>query len=287
MSNVLFDTPGPRARARNRVVSLVSLVLVLAAIGYVLYRFYLTGQFDASKWDWLLYEQIQLSLLDALWKTLSAFATGAVLSLVFGALFALGRVSDRAWIRVPAGAVVELFRALPLVILIFFLYYAAPSIGFDVGQFWSVVLGLMLYNGSVLAEVFRAGIASLPRGQTEAAYAIGLRKNQAMTSVVLPQALRAMLPAIVSQLVVLLKDTALGFLITYQELLYYARYLGGLPTLDRPIIPVSMVVAAMYISLCLLLTWFAHYLSKRSARTPKNKRTAANVDKPVTAALDE
>lgn len=286
MSNVLFDVPGPRARARNRVIGLVSTVLVLAAAGYVLFRFYKTGQFDASKWEWLLYEQIQLDLLGALWNTVSAFLVGALLSLLFGAVFALGRISDHAWLRVPAGAVVEFFRALPLVILIFFLYYAAPSLGLNFGQFWSVVLGLTLYNGSVLAEVFRAGIASLARGQSEAAYAIGLRKSQVMIHVVLPQALRAMLPAIVSQLVVLLKDTALGFLITYQELLYYARYLGGLPTLDRPIIPVSMVVAAMYIAMCLLLAWLAAYLSRRNLRA-KKARPGAVGKEPVTTTLEE
>lgn len=286
MSNVLFDVPGPRARARNRVIGLVSTVLVLAAAGYVLFRFYKTGQFDASKWEWLLYEQIQLDLLGALWNTVSAFLVGALLSLLFGAVFALGRISDHAWLRVPAGAVVEFFRALPLVILIFFLYYAAPSLGLNFGQFWSVVLGLTLYNGSVLAEVFRAGIASLARGQSEAAYAIGLRKSQVMIHVVLPQALRAMLPAIVSQLVVLLKDTALGFLITYQELLYYARYLGGLPTLDRPIIPVSMVVAAMYIAMCLLLAWLAAYLSRRNLRAKKARPGAAGKE-PVTTTLEE
>lgn len=275
MSDVLFDVPGPRARARNRLVGMAAVAVVAAGLGYVVWRFYSTGQFDASKWEWLLYEQIQLDVLGALWKTVSAFLVGVVLSLLFGAVFALGRLSEHAWLRVPSATVVEFFRALPLVILIFFLYYAAPGIGLNLGQFWSVVLGLMLYNGSVLAEVFRAGIAALPRGQSEAAYALGLRKSQVMIEVVLPQALRAMLPAIISQMVVLLKDTALGFLITYQELLYYARYLGGLPTLDRPIIPVSIVVAAMYISMCLLLTWLATYLDRRNRRGKKTKQITA------------
>ncbi|WP_190817386.1 amino acid ABC transporter permease [Saccharopolyspora pogona] len=282
MSSVLFDTPGPRARVRNRLISVVSAVVVLALLGYVVLRFYATGQFDASKWEWLLYEQIQLELLGALWNTVRAFLMGAVLALAFGAVFALGRLSDHAWIRMPCTAIVEVFRAIPLVILIFFLYYAAPGLGVNFGQYWSVVLGLTLYNGSVLAEVFRAGVNALPAGQSEAAYSVGMRKSQVMGNVVLPQAVRVMLPAIVSQLVVLLKDSALGFLITYQELLYYARYLGGIPTLDRPIIPVSLVVAAIYISICLLLTWFANYLDRRNRRTKKTKQIA-----PATTPLTE
>ncbi|MER5394826.1 amino acid ABC transporter permease, partial [Saccharopolyspora sp. NPDC002686] len=274
MSSVLFDIPGPRARARNRLISIISTIVVLALLGYVVLRFYSTGQFDASKWEWLLYEQIQIELLGALWNTVRAFLMGALFALVFGAVFALGRLSDHSWIRVPCGFVVELFRAIPLVVLIFFLYYAAPTLGVNFGQYWSVVLGLTLYNGSVLAETFRAGVTALPKGQTEAAYSIGMRKNQVMRTVVLPQAVRMMLPAIISQLVVLLKDSALGFLITYQELLYYARYLGGIPTLDRPIIPVSLVVAAIYISMCLLLTWFATYLDRRNRRTKKTRQLA-------------
>jgi glutamate transport system permease protein len=135
-----------------------------------------------------------------------------------------------------------------------------------VSPFAAVVAGLTLYNGSVLAEVFRAGILALPRGQSEAAFALGLRKTQVTRFVLFPQALRAMLPAVVSQLVVLLKDTALGFLITYAELLYYAKYLGAQPVLDRPLIPVTIVVAAMYIGLNILLSLLAGYLERRNRR---------------------
>ena len=125
------------------------------------------------------------------------------------------------------------------------MYYAAPQAGLQLGVFWSLVVGLTLYNGSVLAEVFRAGVLSVPRGQREAANALGLRRNQVMRAVLLPQAVRAMLPTIVSQLVVLLKDTALGFLITYQELLFETRYLGSLAEFERPIIPTALVIGAV------------------------------------------
>ncbi|TMZ52883.1 amino acid ABC transporter permease, partial [Klebsiella pneumoniae] len=165
----------------------------------------------------------------------------------------------------PATLVVEFFRAVPLVVMIFFFHY-----GLALGApFYSVVLGLTLYNGSVLAEVFRAGILSLPKGQSEAAYAIGMRKTQVMRLVLLPQALRAMLPAIISQLVVLLKDTALGFLITYEELLLYARYLGSMLEFDRPLIPITIVVGAMYIIMCLALTGVAKWLESRNRRSEK------------------
>ncbi|MBW4722256.1 amino acid ABC transporter permease [Saccharothrix obliqua] len=277
-ASVLFDVPGPRARLRYRLYGVVGVVALVALLGFIVYRFAESGQFEAQKWGWIQYEYVQLKLLDALWNTVRAFAVGAVLAMVFGAVFAAGQLSDHRIIRVPSLVVVELFRAVPLVVMIFIFHY-----GIGLGTpFYSVVLGLTLYNGSVLAEVFRAGVLSLPRGQSEAAYAVGMRKTQVMMFVLLPQAVRAMLPAIISQLVVLLKDSALGFLITYEELLYQARYLGGSFEFGRPLVPITIVVAAIYIAMCLLLTWFAHYLQKRNRR---NKKVLPEAEKPAEDAV--
>lgn len=269
MTAVLYDIPGPRARARNRALGYAGVVAVLVAIAYVVYRFAVTGQFEGRKWEFITFEAIQYLILDALLATLSAFAVAAVLSLAAGALFAAARLSEHAWVRSPATAVVESFRALPVLIMIFFIYFALPPVGINISTFWAVVLGLTLYNGSVLAEIFRAGILALPRGQSEASYALGMGKTQMMTNVLLPQALRAMLPTIVSQLVVVLKDTALGFLIGYPELLFVTRTLGSQGQFDFPIIPVAIVVAAIYIVMCLLLSALASYLEKRTRRSPR------------------
>ncbi|MEU4448537.1 amino acid ABC transporter permease [Actinosynnema sp. NPDC050801] len=280
MSSVLFDVPGPRARLRHRLYAVLGVTLLVAAIGFVVLRFAQSGQFDGQKWTWIQYEKVQTDLLDALLNTLKAFGAGAVLALLFGAVFAAGQMSDHKVIRVPSMLVVELFRAVPLVVLIFVFHYGL-SLG---APFYSVVLGLTLYNGSVLAEVFRAGVLSLPRGQSEAAYAVGMRKTQVMNYVLLPQAVRAMLPAIISQLVVLLKDTALGFLITYEELLRYARFIGSIFEFGRPLVPVTIVVAAMYIAMCLLLTWLATYLEKRNRRDKKVIELERNPAEDVVAA---
>jgi glutamate transport system permease protein len=211
---------------------------VLAYIGW---RFYDSGQFTARKWEWLQYAYVQEQLVQAVLKTLQAFALGAVLALLFGAIFAAGRLSDHRPVRMVSGFIVELFRAIPLLILMFLFYYGLPVIGLKMSPYMAVVLGLMLYNGSVLAEVFRAGIQSLPRGQSEAAYALGM-----------------------------LKDTALGFLITYDELLRFAQFYGGQGTFSRPFVPTAIVVAAIYIAMCLLLAWLANYLQKRERRSKKH-----------------
>ena len=278
MTSVLYDLPGPRARARNRALGVLATVGIIALAGFIAYRFWATGQFESRKWEWLLYKDLQLQLVDALGATIRAFVVGALLALAFGFLFAVARLSEHAWLRAPAYAVVEFFRAIPLVVMIFFLFYAAPQAGLQLGVFWSLVVGLTLYNGSVLAEVIRAGVQSVPRGQREAAFALGLRKNQVMRSVLLPQAVRAMLPAIVSQLVVLLKDTALGFLITYQELLFEARYLGSLAEFGRPIIPTALVIGAIYISLCVVLSLLASYLEGRNRRQRLSQPTLPVLD---------
>jgi glutamate transport system permease protein len=284
MSNVLFDTPGPRARVRHRLFAVLGIVVLLAFVAYVVWRFYDSNQFTARKWDWIQYKVIQEDLASAVLATLQAFALGAVLALAFGAIFAAGRLSDHKPLRWVSGFIVELFRAIPLLILIFFFYYGLPTAGVKMTPYTAVVLGLMLYNGSVLAEVFRAGINALPKGQSEAAYALGMRKTQVMILILLPQALRSMMPTIISQLVVLLKDTALGFLITYEELLRFAQRIGGDGQFGRPFVPTALVVAAIYITLCLLLAWLANYLQRRERRSKKHIATPDEGTKDLAAA---
>jgi glutamate transport system permease protein len=273
MTAVLFDVPGPRARARYQLAAVAGGLIVVAVLAFVLIRFAQSGLFTAEQWDWITYERIQITLLQGLLATLRAFAVGAVLALAFGALFATARLSDHTWISTPAAAIVEFFRAIPLLILMFLLYF-----GMGISAFWAVVFGLMLYNGSVLAEVFRAGILAVPKGQSEAAYGLGLRKTQVMTAVLLPQALTAMLPTVISQLVVLLKDTALGFIIQYEELLFVGRQLGSQLQLDAPIIPVAIVIAIIYITMCMLLSLVATRAERWSRTRGHTSAEVAHAD---------
>ncbi|MFI1195728.1 amino acid ABC transporter permease [Micromonospora sp. NPDC020750] len=273
-ASVLYDLPGPRARRRNALLGVASLVGIVALLAWVGWKFYDTGQFEARKWEQFQYAAVQRELLAGLWATLKAAGIAAVLALLFGAVFASARLSDKWVLRAPATFMVELFRAIPLLILIFFGYYVPLQYGWSIDKLWALVIGLMLYNGSVLAEIFRAGINAVPYGQTEGAYAIGLRKNQVLRLILLPQAFRSMLPAIVSQLVVLLKDTALGFIITYPELLFVGKQIGGRLAFGLPYVPTYLIVGAIYIAICGLLSIFAWWLQKRMGRMP---RTAAKV----------
>ena len=261
---VLYDVPGPQARRRYRLYGLLGAVVLAGIAAFVIYRFADTGQFNAQKWKIFTYPRVRSSLFEGLTNTLRAFALGSVMALTWATVFAAGRLSDHAWVRWPSRMIIETFRLIPLVILIFLLYYGVTDAK---EKLWSLAVGLMLYNGSVLAETFRAGIEAVPKGQREAAYALGMRKSQVMRTVLLPQAIRSMLPAIVSQLVVLLKDTALGFLIVYDELLDQGKDLFSANEFERPVIPVSIVVAVVYITMCGLLAMLAKYLQRRMGRS--------------------
>jgi glutamate transport system permease protein len=276
MTSVLYDLPGPRATARNRVLGVVSSLGIVALLGYVGYRFYTTGQFDSIKWEQFEYQAVQDELLTGYLATLKVAGISAVLALAFGGLFATMRLSDHRAVRIPATLVVELFRAIPLLILIFFGFYIPLQYHWQIDKMWALVFGLTLYNGSVLSEIFRAGILAVPRGQSEAGYAIGLNKTQVTWIILLPQAVRAMLPAIVSQLVVLLKDTALGFIINYGELLFYGKQIGGRLTFDLPYVPAYLVVAAVYIGTCGLLSVLAFQLQRRLIRGRRVKPLPLN-----------
>ncbi|MGM7668097.1 amino acid ABC transporter permease [Microbacterium sp. A93] len=274
MSSVLFDVPGPRARRRNLILAVATIALVVAVIAFLIWRLSLTNQFSAAKWNVFTYSTVWASIGEMTLNTLRAFALAAVLSLALGFVLAIGRLSDHAWVRVPVTVVTEAFRAVPVLVMMMILYYGLPTLGVKVDPYWAVVVALMVYNGSVLAEALRAGIESLPRGQREAGFAIGLRKSSVMTLILLPQAVRAMLPVIVAQLVVAMKDTALGFIITYQELLYYAKLLSSQP--GRPILQAALVIGGIYIIMCLILSGVAKYLEIRTRHSPKLQALAAD-----------
>jgi glutamate transport system permease protein len=277
-ASVLFDAPGPKAKVRNNVLAVVTILVVAGIIAFLVIQLGKAGQFEAKKWSIFSYPLVQRSFAEATLATLKAFGLAAVLSLVLGFLLALGRLSDHGWVRAPVTWIVELFRAVPLLILMMLFYYGLPTVGIKMTPFVAVVVGLTLYNGAVLSEVFRAGVNALPRGQAEAAYAVGLRKGQVMTSILLPQAIKSMLPAIIAQLVVILKDTALGFIITYTELLYYVKYLGTQVQFGSPIIPAAMVGAVIYIGMCLILSGLAKYAEHKINKSPKVAKSKAVMD---------
>ncbi|MFI9202027.1 amino acid ABC transporter permease [Streptomyces sp. NPDC053048] len=276
-STALYDIPGPLARRRHLLYGVLSTLVILGIVAWALYLLFDTQQFTAAKWRPFEYKGIQEMLLRGLGNTLKAFALAAVLSLALGAVLACGRLSVHRPLRWAATLVVEFFRAMPVLVMIFFVFVALK-----VQPLPALVTGLTLYNGSVLAEVFRTGVNAVERGQREAAYSLGMRKTQVMTYVLVPQALRAMLPTIISQLVVALKDTSLGFLITYEEFLHAGKAIAGNLDYDLPFIPVVMVISPIYIGMCMLLSWFANWVAQRQRRSLKTEAVEVAPPEPGT-----
>jgi glutamate transport system permease protein len=262
---VLYDAAGPRGRRRILVGSIAGALVVAALIGVAVARLAANGALEAERWRVLTQGDLQRLLGRGLAATLRAALLAMVLAMVVGGLLAVARLSRWRWLAVPAGAWVELFRGLPLLLLILFLFLGLPAAGLTVSTFWALVAGLTLYNSAVIGEIFRAGILSLPTGQTEAAYSVGLRRGQTLRLILIPQAVRRMLPALISQLVTLLKDTSLGFVIAYAELLRVGRnaveFLGGPYS-----IPVYTAIAVLYIAVNASLSFLARWLDRRTRR---------------------
>ncbi|WP_329285725.1 amino acid ABC transporter permease [Streptomyces sp. NBC_00691] len=279
---VLYDVPGPRARRRNLLWTLLFLLALAAVVWWVVVSLADKNQLEWAKWapfftDARVWETY---ILPALKNTVIAAGLSMVIALPLGALLGVSRLSDHRAVRGAAGTVVEFFRAIPVLILMLFANAAFSEftdISPETRPLYAVVTGLVLYNASVLAEVVRAGILALPAGQTDAAKAIGMRKGQTMAYVLLPQSVTAMLPALVSQLVVIVKDTALGgAMLGFSELLASVRPMSA--NYGANTIACFTVVAVLFVILNFALTTFASWLEARLRRGKRSTGAVVGAD---------
>jgi len=282
-TSVLFDAPGPKARTRTLISSIVAGAIVLAVIVLVIVQLASQGQFTAARWGPLLdptngdFGPVWTLFGNALVATLTAAVLTLVFALVIGTLLAMARVTaSKTWRWLVVG-VVEFLRGVPVVIAIFFAARVLPQVGLDLSILWYLVIGLTLYNCVIIAEIIRAGINSLPRGQAEAGYSLGLTRGQVLRSILLPQAFRVMLPALISQLVVIVKDTSLGFIISYEEFVRTANII--IQTLQNPI-QTYVVVAVIFILINYGLGKLAEFVERRLSRNKKTAIDPADAEEP-------
>lgn len=263
MSTRFGDELGPRGGRRVAIASAVS-VVGLGLLGYVaVARLADRGQLEAGLWSRFFDPQVLEFLFTGLRRTLALALQSMALALPLGVMLALARLHRWLPVRLAATVWIEFFRGLPLLLLMIFNVLAVSSFSF----FTAALVALVLYNSAQLAEITRAGILSLHRGQRDAAVSLGLTEGQTMRHVVLPQALRRMAPAIVSQLVTLLKDTTLAAVITYEELLRRFR-LAAKGDIGEPeaVLQAFVLAAVVYIVLNLVLSQVARRLEVRQRR---------------------
>jgi glutamate transport system permease protein len=247
-------------------------------VAFVVWKLYDTDQLTYDKWEvFLTPTYVEVILVDGLLKTLQMAFFSIIFAVAFGLLFGIGKLSEHAPVRWMSWLVVEFFRAVPVLLLMVFVWFLVSIGDGPLSSFWCVVIALTLYNGSVLAEVFRAGMNAVPKGQVEAAYAIGMSKSQVVWNIQLPQAVKIMLPAIISQMVVALKDTSLGYYILAP----------GLTAVYKPIylefqnqVPTAIVITALYVVVNLVLTYVATAVQHRlvGEKSPLDLTRVGNLD---------
>jgi glutamate transport system permease protein len=281
-ASVLFDAPGPRARVRNHVISAITAVITLLVLWVVYSKLQAKGQLTVEKWEPFVSANLwKTYILPGVQGTLTAAAVSIVLALVLGFVLGVGRLSSHNGIRWTCSVVVEFFRAVPVLIMMIFAYFlyafydVFPSKHLALA---GVITGLTLYNGAVIAEIVRAGVNALPRGQSEAASALGMTWGQTMRSILLPQAVTSMLPVLISQLVVVLKDTAIGYQITFLEMVRQGIQVGSA---YGNYIPALIVIAVLMIIVNFALSQFAVWLEGRMRRSRRGP-APMHVDQPVT-----
>lgn len=284
--SVLYDVPGPRTLRRQRIGTVVALVLIAGLLAVAVQRLASRGQFDAELWEpWINpasddFAQVWELVGRGLLATLVAAVLAIVLSLLVGVGLGVARMMTGRLGRIPVVGFIELFRGLPVVITIVFVWRAMAELSVPVDvlpgepALWYLVIGLTLYNSVIVAEILRAGVASLPRGQGEAGRAVGMTERQVMGTILLPQAFRTMLPALISQLVVILKDTSLAAVIGfgYFELLRRGQQVYQI--LDNPI-QTLFIIGTIFIVINYGLSRLAVYLERRLSTGSPTSRTGA------------
>ncbi|MCS5714324.1 amino acid ABC transporter permease [Herbiconiux sp. CPCC 205716] len=287
-ASVLFDAPGPRAKRRSRVASVIVILVVLAGLSWIVYTLaqpresggiIVPGYFDWTRWEKPVTDpEFWGAVGRGVLGTLQAAAIAAAGAIAIGVLFALLRTSPLALVRVPTTIVLEFFRGMPVLLMMLFILLVAST-----GAFWAVVIALAVYNGALIGEALRAGIVSLPRGQREAGLSLGLTRLQTKLQIEFPQAFRQMLPIIVAQLVVLLKDTSLGYIVGYNELI--RTTMNNLSSFygNRYLITLFIITLVIYLAINLSLSWVARRLARR--RSPKALK-AAGPENPENAATE-
>ena len=254
MRDALYEAPGPKTRVKMFVGTIVSLAAIAALIAFVVYRFWVTGQLSSRYWELFSWRTTWIYLGKGLLGTFQVALTAAVILLM------LGRISHIRLLSVACGVITNFFRGVPSLLFIYGFFFIVPSLGLKMDSFWMLTIPISLAASGVLAEVFRAGVNAVPRGQTEAGLSIGLSRWKVKSKIVLPQAIRFVIPSLISQLVVVVKDTALAYVVTFPDLMQNAQVLR---TNYDALVSTYLVVAVIYILINYLINKASVYASHR------------------------
>ncbi|HJG30436.1 MAG TPA: amino acid ABC transporter permease [Collinsella ihuae] len=258
--DALYEAPGPRTRRRMIIGTVLSLAAVAVGIALIVRQFYVTGQLAPRYWTFLGQATTWRYLFQGFRGTLAVALTAGVLSLILGLVLMLGRTSGIKPLSVACRIVTDFFRGVPSLLLIYFFFLVVPQYGIKLSSFWMITLPVMLAASGVLAEVLRAGVNAVPRGQVEAAMSLGMRPARIMFKIVLPQAIRFVIPSLISQLVVVVKDTTVAYVVSYPDLMQNARVL--ITNYDA-LVSMYFTVAVVYILLNFAINKLSAVIAER------------------------
>ncbi len=270
-TRVLFDTPGPRGRRRIVAASVVVVLLTALALALAVRQLAVNGQLAPHMWSFLGYSAILAHLGHGLVGTFLATGVSAVVAFPLGLLLALGRLSPVRTVAWLATGWIEFFRSVPMLLVVYAFLLALPRFGVVLPVLWMLVVPMILVGSASMAEVFRAGVLAVERGQWEAAASLGLLPRSTMRLVVLPQALRIVLPNLLTGLVSLLKDSTLGYVVSYPELMQQGKTLASF---YGYLIQTYLVIAVVYVAVNYGLTRLAARLQARGSLKAASTRPA-------------
>ena len=260
MRDALYEAPGPRTRRKVAIGTAISAIVVAALLALVVRQFAVTGQLAPRYWSFFLEWTTWRFLLQGLVGTVEVALVAGAISLVLGLLLMLGRTSGVRPLAAVCRVVTDFFRGVPSLLLIYFFFLVVPQYGIKMPSFWMLTLPVALAASGVLAEVFRAGVNAVPKGQVEAALSIGLSRAQTMRRIVLPQAIRYVVPSLIAQLVVVVKDTTVAYVVSYPDLMQNARVL--ITNYDA-LVSMYFTVAIVYILLNYAINKLSGFVAER------------------------
>lgn len=260
----LFEANGPKARRRIIIGTIISIVALVALAAWIVYRFYVKGQLEAQYWYFFAQLNVWEFIGAGLVGTIRAAIGSGAIALVMGLVLMFGRMSTIAPIRWLATTLIEFLRGTPTLLFIYFMFLVPAQLGMHISTYWMVVIPTSAYASAVLAEVYRAGVAAVPYGQKEAGLSLGFTRAQNFRYIILPQTMRIVTPALVAQLVVVVKDTTFGYVVTYPELMVNAKVIIAN---FSSLVPVYLVVAIIYVLVNYAISKFANWLSHHQKAT--------------------
>lgn len=258
--DALYEAPGPKAHKRIVLATAISLAALGALLILVIRQFYITGQLNPKYWSFFTNATTWKFLGRGLAGTLKVALTAGVIAFVAGLVLMLGRISTNRLVRIISAALIEFSRGVPTLLFIYFFFLVAPQFGLKMSAFWKISVPVAISAAGVVAEVLRSGVNAVPKGQTEAALSLGMYGNSVFFKIVFPQALRYVIPALISELVIVLKDTTFAYVVNYADLMQNARVL--ISNYDA-LFSVYLVTAVIYILINYLLNKVSVAIAKR------------------------